>query len=61
MPKIAKQQDKHQQHRENYPQTHEDDATRRRAARRTWLLLGAMMLAYAVWFGLIYLLEPGVR
>lgn len=33
----------------------------RRAVVRTWLILVGLMLAYVVWFGAIYLLEPGIR
>lgn len=61
MPKIQTRQAQDKQSEDQYPHAHEDDITRRRAVRRTWLLLGAAMLAYAVWFGLIYLLEPGIR
>lgn len=59
MPKVPTQQG--EQSEDQYPHAHDDDATRRRAVRRTWLLLGAAMLAYVLWFALIYLLEPGIR
>jgi hypothetical protein len=46
------------------PQTHlkrEDDRWMPRAAWRDWLILLVMMLIYAVWMGVIYWFEPGIR
>ncbi|GEM86774.1 hypothetical protein [Meiothermus granaticius] len=28
--------------------------------RRDWLILVGLMVIYVLWFGLIYLLEPGI-
>lgn len=51
--------------REVYPQDRRDDReskeAERRAVVRTWLILLGMMVTFSLWFGLIYLLEPGIR
>jgi hypothetical protein len=35
--------------------------TSRRDVIRTWVILALLMVAFAVWFGIVYLLEPGIR
>ena len=43
------------------PYKSREHETTGREVTRTWVILGLMMLAYIVWFGVIYLLEPGIR
>lgn len=39
----------------------EDDRWRWQNQVRDWLILGAMILIYLVWSGVVYFFEPGIR
>ena len=39
----------------------EDDRWRWQNQIRDWLILGAMILIYLVWAGVVYFFEPGIR
>ncbi len=39
----------------------EDDRWRWQNQVRDWLILGAMILIYLAWTGVVYFFEPGIR